>query len=551
MNKIKDGFPCPKCSSSDAFKIKEDTGWGKCFSCGINYPPEATEKYLSEIMNSTITKPKGETVAKERPPVTPCTTVFRELPSRGFTEDTIRRYRVDVGSDAADYVAKYPLFDLEGNHVANKVRLEDKNFYQEGDPNASGLFGRHAFPPGSAKTITVVEGQDDALAAYQLMGSKYPVVSVHSASSAERDVRKDFEYLNSFESIVFAFDADEPGRKAAKACAAAGFPLGKIKTLHLRRHKDANDYLLAGEAEAFTKEWWQAPFFRPDGLKLGTDIWKEIIERKEHFTVNYPWEGLNRLTYGLRLSELVVITADTGVGKTSVLKTIEHLLLTNDSVKENSYGVGLLHLEEPNGDTALGLLSIHNGVPYHLPDSDREENDLRKAYEEVLNNDRLVLYDHFGSNSIDTILDKVRHMAALGCKYIVIDHLSIIVSDQSGDERKQLDEISTKLKTLTMELDLAVIAVIHTNRQGQIRGTAGVEQLANIVLRLERDKTDVNEWRRNVTKLTVEKNRFCGYTGLACCLWYNKDTGRLSELEDEERDVFLQGGFLNDDRQGF
>ncbi len=555
MNKVKDGFPCPKCSSSDAFKVKEDTGWGKCFSCGQNFSPEATEKYMSELNNkvSTSTKPKGETTTKARPPMTPVSTVFRALPSRGFTEDTIRRYRVDIpGNDAhADYVAKYPLFDLEGNHVANKVRLEDKNFFQEGDPNASGLFGRHAFPPGSAKSITVVEGQDDALAAYQLMGSKYPVVSVHSASSAERDVRKDFEYLNSFESIVFAFDADEPGRKAAKACAAAGFPLGKIKTLHLRRHKDANDYLLAGEAEAFTKEWWQAPFFRPDGLKLGTDIWKEIIERKESFTVQYPFEGLNRLTYGFRLSELVVITADTGVGKTSILKHIEHKLLTDPEVVEKNYGVGFLHLEEPNGDTALGLLSIHNRTPYHLPDVDRPEGDLRKAYDEVLNNDRVVIWDHFGSNSVDAVLDKVRHMAALGCKYIVLDHLSIVVSDQAGDERKQLDEITTKLKTLTMELDLAVIAVIHTNRQGQIRGTAGVEQLANIVLRLERDKTDANEWRRNVTKVTVEKNRFCGYTGPASYLWYNKDTARLVELEDEEAMIFEQGGFLNDDRQGF
>jgi predicted ATP-dependent serine protease len=74
-------------------------------------------------------------------------------------------------------------------------------------------------------------------------------------------------------------------------------------------------------------------------------------------------------------------------------------------------------------------------------------------------------------------------MAALGCKYIVLDHLSIVVSDQSGDERKQLDEISTKLKTLCMEANIALVAVIHQNRQGQIRGTAGVEQLANIVLR--------------------------------------------------------------------
>ena len=116
-------------------------------------------------------------------------------------------------------------------------------------------------------------------------------------------------------------------------------------------------------------------------------------------------------------------------------------------------------------------------------------------------------------------------MVALGCKYIVLDHLSIVVSDQAGDERKQLDEIATKLKTLTMELDIAVVAIIHTNRQGQIRGTAGVEQLANIVMRLERNKNELDEWRRNVTRITVEKNRFCGYTGPASYLWYNPETG--------------------------
>lgn len=555
QSKNKDGFPCPKCPSSDAFKVEKDTGWGHCFSCGLNYPEEATEKYMNELMN--LNQPnkkivKGEFLAKERPAATPITKIFNAMPSRGFTEDTIRRYRVDVpAGEEATYLAKYPLFDLEGNHVANKVRLPEKGFFQEGDPTVAGLFGRHAFPPGSAKCITVVEGQDDALAAYQLMGSKYPVVSVHSASSAEKDCRKDFEYLNSFDTIVFCFDNDEPGRKAAKACAGAGFPLGKVKVLNLRKHKDANDYLLAKEAEAFTKEWWQAPFFKPDGLKLGSDIWSEIIDRKEHFTTLYPFEGLNRLTYGIRLSELVVITADTGVGKTSILKHIEHKLLTDPEVVEKNYGVGFLHLEEPNGDTALGLLSIHNRTPYHLPDVDRPEGELRKAYEEVLNNDRVVIWDHFGSNSVDAVLDKVRHMAALGCKYIVLDHLSIIVSDQAGDERKQLDEITTKLKTLTMELDLAVIAVIHTNRAGQIRGTAGVEQLANIVLRLERDKTDPNEWRRNVTKVTVEKNRFCGYTGPASYLWYNKDTARLVELEDEEAMIFEQGGAIADDKQGF
>lgn len=537
------GGPCPKCPSSDAVKI-DSKGWGHCFSCGSNFPPGSLEgdQPIDNTVISKVAKPKTL-------PLTPIPTSFKAWPERGLTQETLERYKVWIGDENDNFQAKCPRFDADGNHVANKVRTKnDKSdrksgpaFLFEGEREQSvALFGQSIFPPGG-KFITVTEGYEDAMAVNQMFGGKYPAVSVDGASSAARDCRDSFEYLNSFDTIVFAFDNDEPGRKAAKEAASVGFPLGKVKILTLRSHKDANDYLRAKEGEKFIREWWQAPEFRPDGLKLGSDMWQEIIDRKEHFTVQYPFEDLNKLTYGLRLSELVVVTADTGVGKTSFLKHIEHKLLTDETVKEQGYGVGFLHFEEPNGDTALGLLSIHNGVPYHLPDVERPQDDLRKAYDDVLNNNRAVIWDHFGSNSVEAVVNKVRHMAALGCKYIVIDHLSIIVSDQAGDERKQLDEITTKIKTLCMELDLAVIAVIHTNRQGQIRGTAGVEQLANIVIRLERDKTEPNEWRRNVTKLTVEKNRFCGFTGPASYLWYNSQTARLSELEEEEKQLFDSG----------
>lgn len=551
----KQHLECYQCGSSDAFSI-QDNGWGKCFGgCGgKNYPPAYVEKhYTGEGI--VLAEPASimERVAKARE-LTPITRVFRGFPDRGLTKDTIERYKIDVGGPVADYQAKYPLFDTNNRHIANKVRGPDKTFAFEGDVKTvkPGLFGRHAFPPGSAKYITVTEGQDDAMAVYQMSGSRYPAVSVHSSSTAERDVREDFEYLNSFENIVLAFDNDEMGQKAAKAVAnIPGFPLGKIKVMTPRKYKDANDYLLNKESEAFSREWWAAPVHQPDGLKFGSDIWDEIINRKESFTVQYPFPGMNEKTFGMRLSELVVVTADTGVGKTSFLKHIEHKLLTDEEVIKNGYGVGFLHLEEPNGDTALGLLSIHNSTPYHLPTTERNPEELRKAYDELLNNNRVVVWDHFGSNSVDAVLGKVRHMVALGCRYIVLDHLSIVVSDQSGDERKQLDEITTKLKTLTMELDIAVLAVIHTNRAGQIRGTAGVEQLANIVVRLERNKTDANEWRRNVTKVSVEKNRFCGYTGPACYLWYNKETARLSELEPEEIMTYESGESVRDDQVGW
>ena len=132
-------------------------------------------------------------------------------------------------------------------------------------------------------------------------------------------------------------------------------------------------------------------------------------------------------------------------------------------------------------------------------------------------------------------------MVNLGCKYIIIDHLSIIVSDQKGDERRDLDEISTKLKTLAMELGIAIIAVIHQNRQGQIRGTAGVEQLANIVLKASRDVESASEWRRNVTKISVQKNRFCGITGPGVYLFYDHITTRLMDLTEDEIRAYEEG----------
>ena len=521
-----------------------------CFAAGCDH---------HKNYNESAAKAPAEAPPK---PFTPLTSVFHDYPSRRIGRDAVRRYNVDIDQDrSSDVEARYPVYK-DGVHVGNKVRRTEKRFHYEGTAKELDLFGQQAFPAGSAKAITVVEGQDDALAAFEINGGRYPVVSVHGASSAVEDCKRNYEYLNSFDEIVICFDRDEakvnpktgekayPGQEAAVKVASL-FKPGKVRILTLREHKDANDYLKAGAAKKFESEWWKAPSYKPDGLKFGPQLWDEIINRPNHFTVQYPFEGLNKMTYGIRLSEAVIITADTGVGKTSIVKEIEYRLLTDPTVIDRGYGVGFLHLEEPNHDTALGLMSVHNSKPYHLPDTERNTDELRAAYDAVINSDRVVIWDHFGSNSVDAVLDKVRHMHALGCKYIVLDHLSIVVSDQSGDERKQLDEIATKLKTLTMELNIAVIAVIHQNRQGQIRGTAGVEQLANIVIKLEREKTAINPWRRNVTKLTVEKNRFSGRSGPSAWLFYNDATGRLEELTSEEIDDYEAGNDRRDDQMRF
>ena len=522
-------LPCDKCGSSDAVTLYDD-GHSFCYSCRHYIPDQ--EKEEKEYLNTNIMSPQ---VGKRRQEIVPD---FQAMPDRGLSKATAERYKVYRSPDPF-YSWGYPLF-RNGAHVANKFRLagDKKGFSVDGDFNKSELFGQNVFPAGSAKTITVTEGYDDAMAAYELQGSKYPCVSVHSASTARKDCAENFEYLNSFSEIILCFDVDTakvgpdgvsryPGQEAAQACAAL-FPAKKVRVLTLRRAKDANDYLKAGLQKEFVDEWWKAPTWTPDGIILGTELWDDICSEDTTESVEYPFPGLNEMTYGMRLGQLIIITADTGVGKTSVMKEIEHYLLNH-----TNYGVGLMHLEESKKDTGLGIMSIEANMPLHLPDIREKvsKDELRQYYDKTVNSDRVIIYDHFGSNAIDDLLAKIRHMAAMGAKFIVLDHLSIVVSDQSGDERKQLDEISTKIKTLTMELNICVIAVIHQNRQGQIRGTAGVEQLANIVIKLYRDKEHDDPWMRNITKVTVQKNRFCGRTGPACYLEYNPETGRLQELD--------------------
>lgn len=520
--------------------------------CGGVDNPEKVSAHFNNghIVGNSVHNGEQRRPRRTTSNLTPVTTIYHSV--RSIPKEAIAKYNVDVIQNDDRLEARYPYFK-NGVHVTNKIRTKEKKFFWEKDGvDDYELFGQHLFEPGSAKAITVVEGEYDAPSAWFLLGSRYPVVSVPSVGAALQSVKNNWEYLNSFDTIVLCLDADEakkkangdifyPGQEAAKAIADE-FKPGKVRILTLKEGKDPNDYLTAGKAQQFVKEWWAAPTYMPDGLKIGSEMWDEIINRPKHYQVNYPFVGLNKLTYGIRLSEFVVVTAETGIGKTSILKEIEYSLLMNKELQEKGYGVGFIHLEEPNYDTALGLLSIHNSKPYHLPDTERTTEELRSAYDTVLNNSRVVIWDHFGSNSVDAVLNKIRHMHALGCKYIVLDHLSIVVSDQSGDERKQLDEIATKAKTLCMNLNIALIVVIHQNRQGQIRGTAGVEQLANIVIKLYRENTDADAWRRNVTKVVVEKNRFCGRTGPACYLWYNEITGRLEELGVEDVERYEEGG---------
>jgi twinkle protein len=521
---------CPECGSADNVAVW-DNGSEHCFTPDCGYHIHGDDMETSQIQREQKPLTKG---------------MLDEILERNITKDTCRKYEVTVQNGKHFY----PFFDDAGQHIANKVRIVDKkDFYTEGNVPASVLFGQKGFSEGG-KYITLCEGEIDALSAYQMLGSKWPVVSVKTgAASVTKDIAKSYEFLMSFDNIVICFDNDEAGIKGAKRAAELLAPKAKIMPM---QYKDANDYLKEKASSSFITDWWAAKTYTPDGIVAGSSMWEAVTEGVTEASVNYPYEGLQKLTYGIRLGELVTITAGSGLGKSQFLKElINHVLISS---KDN---IGMLFMEESIKRAGLSLMSLAANVPLHLPDSFASVSDqqFKEAFDNTLGTGRLFFYDHFGSNSIDNIVQKVKYFGKiLGCKYVVLDHVSIIVSDQqSGDERRAIDEIMTKLRTVVQELDICLLMVSHLRRPSstgheegavtslsQLRGSASIGQLSDIVIGLERNGQAEDETERHTTHIRVIKNRFSGLTGPACRLYYSRKTGRLIELEDEEIEEELE-----------
>jgi len=115
---------------------------------------------------------------------------------------------------------------------------------------------------------------------------------------------------------------------------------------------------------------------------------------------------MNNLTYGIRLGELVTVTAGSGLGKSQFMREIVWQILS-----KTTDNIGLMFLEESVKKTAKSLMSLAANKPLHLPDCEVEEEELRYAFDATLGTDRVFLFDHFGSTAIDNIINRVRFMA--------------------------------------------------------------------------------------------------------------------------------------------
>jgi len=539
---VKYHVACPECKSTDACSINED-GSAKCFSCDAFFPKYSNGTVMSkENFNKLTSTPTPKVLNAHGG-------IFAKLTDRNISKETAEKFGVKVVYDGTGQLAQhlYPFY-INHEQCATKIRyIRDKRFSFEGTIQGSGLFGQNLFKEGG-KYLTIVEGECDAMATYELLGSKWAVVSIkRGAASAVTDIKESIEYVESFDNVVICFDKDKAGEEAAKKVATILKP-GKAKIVTLPNgYKDPNDMLNKGRHQEFTRAWWDAQVYTPSGIIRVADKQKEFLNREQKQSVPYPWDGLNKKLLGLRAGELVTLTGGTGLGKSSVTRELEHWL-----IKQTNDNVGVIALEEDWKRTVDGILSIEANDKLYI-DSIRNsytENQLTNMFDRVFANDRVFIHAHFGANDIEEIFAKLRYLiVGCDCKWVVVDHLHMLVSSMlDGDERKAIDSIMHRLRSMVEETGAGIILVSHLRRVegnkghengitvslSHLRGSNSIAQLSDCVIALERNQQSDDDLESRTTNLRVLKSRYTGDVGNATSLVYNKDTGRLNEYADSE-----------------
>ena len=503
--------PCPNCPSSDAFARYSDGG-GHCFACDHHVQGDGSTQ-LSTRPNRRMNY-EGD---------------FAAIRSRKLTEETCRKFNVRVDSGP---VIRFPYYDSNRSVVGYKERGKEKTFRWGGGNPDHQLFGQQLW--GAGKSIVITEGEMDCLSVYQARPT-WPVVSVpNGAQSAVKDLKHQLKWLLGFDEIILMFDGDEPGQKAAQE-AAALFPPDKVFLANLGAHKDASEALQAGDTEAIRQSVWNKRPYLPQAIIDGRELFELVSTPLHGKDADYPYQSLNDVSGGLRLGELVTLTAGSGTGKSTICGEIAVSLI------DQGFTVGYIALEESVKRTALRLMTVKANKPLHLS-NEIDSTDLRTAFDASVGSGRVFLRDGFGSVDPDVILNDIRFMVkAKGVRWVILDHLSILLSgSETNDERKMIDVTMTKLRSFVEETGIGLILISHLRRShqdkghedgaqvsmSQLRGSHAIAQLSDLVVALQRNITSGD----NISELVVLKNRFNGSTGPAGFLSYGKESGRLTEI---------------------
>lgn len=464
---------------------------------------------------------------------------YQELPDRKIKASVCEYFGVTVSCSETDGTItehNYPIHQ-DGTLVGYKIRRLPKTFKTVGScKGKTDLFGQNLTAGG--KKLLITGGELDAMAAYQMLKSKYPtfepaVVSLPKGETVGA-ITDNLSWIENFEEVIIYTDMDAPGRKCATEIAELVGPKAKIMSTSL---KDASDMLKEDKTTEFINAYYTAKPYIPDGFVTVEDVYDEATAMPKWGRL-YPWPSLNKLTYGRRDGEGIYIGAGVKCGKSSFIdQLVQHITLVENRK------VALFKMEEAPSMTVRKIAGLYMKKPFHKPDGNFTQTELIEGVNMV--KDKIMLFDSYGSTSWDRLKGAIRHsVIAGGCKDVVIDPLTrLTVGMDSGEVNTELERIADELAAMAKDLQFFYLVACHlkapvtgkSHEMGgqvltsQFAGSRAMSRACHMMLGIERNKDpELSEDERNTSKFVLLEDRSFGNVGYFN-VFYNKETGEYLE----------------------
>ena len=257
-------------------------------------------------------------------------------------------------------------------------------------------------------------------------------------------------------------------------------------------------------------------------------------------------KDLDNITEGLHETQLIIIAARPAVGKTAFA-----LNIAASAAKATKKNIAIFSLEMPAEQLVLRMISSLGQIDNKKLQTGRlESEDYRRINEAMSQLADTNIYFHDGTaTTASEIQAKCRRLSTQGegLGLVVIDYLQLIDSSgkYQGARQQEISEISRKLKTMALELNVPVIALSQLSRSvekredkkpvlSDLRESGAIEQDADIVAALHAPEQEVPQTDDSIPspiQLIILKHRN-GPTATVDMLFKKKTSTFLSLKKD-------------------